>query len=463
MKISSSIIVAQAEEGRLNGVACATDTPDYSGTGYVKGTSKNGDWFAVDMQVPEDGFYELNVRYAVTEGRCTNSLLIDGNCYGYIISGPTSGFVSEHQCTAYLKAGKHAITVLKAWDNGVDVDCFTLSPAETPNLSRSPRKLIYPDASPATVGLWNYLNSVFGQRVITGQHTASSFWPVKEFEYIQQVTGKQPAIRGFDLLSYTHATETEEPTEHKLLEIDENKGSIESAIAWTNEHNGIVTLTWHWYAPTGGKDKTFYTKNTDFNLPLALTPGTDEHQLLLADLDTVADQLKRLRDANVPVLWRPLHEADGGWFWWGAFGPEPCKQLWRLMYDRFTNLHQLNNLIWVWNSHVPSWYPGEDETDIDSCDIYAPSANYGPLRKPFEQVDGLAGGKKLVALGENGSIPDPDQLIESRTPWLWYMTWGEGFVVDGKSTTDDQLRKVYSHPYCITLDQLPDWRGYGLE
>ncbi|SFT26902.1 glycosyl hydrolase [Paenibacillus sp. BC26] len=460
MKTSSSIIV-QAEEGRFQGVAVAHVTPGFSGAGYVNGTENEGDWLEVDVQIQEDSFYELSVRYAVPDGYRSNALLVDGNCYGYVRSRPTDGFVTERQCSVYLKTGTHTLALLKAWDSGVEVDCFLLSAVDSPELSRTPRQLINPKATAETVSLWNYLNSQFGKGLLTGQHTASGFTPAKEFAYIESLTGKQPAIRGFDLLSYTHATETADPTPHKLQEIAENKGSIESAIEWTTVHNGIVTLTWHWFAPTGGTDKTFYTKNTDFNLPLALKPDSNEHQLLLADIDAIAEQLKKLQDANVPVLWRPLHEADGAWFWWGAFGAEPCKQLWRLLYDRLTNLHELHNLIWVWNSHVQEWYPGDDETDIDSCDIYAPSANYGPLRKPFEQVDALAGGRKLIALGENGSIPDPDQLIASRTPWLWYMTWGEGFVIDGKSTSDEQLKKVYHHPSCITLDRLPNWRHVG--
>ncbi len=453
--------IVQAESGRLHGVDIATETPGYTGSGYVKGTHKDGDRFEVDVHIPQEGYYELSIRYSIPDGRRTNAILIDGQFYGYIISSPTEGFITERQCIAPLTEGVHTISILKAWDNGADIDCFIIAPASAPALDRSPRQLMNPDASEEAVALFRYLNSLFGNAVLTGQHTASSFSPVKEFDYISGVTGKQPAIRGFDLLSYTLATETAEPTAHKLLEIEENKGSIETAIEWTNVHNGIVTLTWHWFAPTGGKDKTFYTKNTDFNLPLALTPGTREHELMLADLDCVAEQLGKLRDNKVPVLWRPLHEADGAWFWWGAFGPEPCKKLWRLMYDRFTNLHGLNNLIWVWNSHVPEWYPGEEETDIDSCDIYAPSGNYGPVRKHFELVDSLAEGKKLIAFGENGSIPDPDQMIATRTPWLWYMTWGEGFVLEGKSTTDEQLKKVYNHPYCITLDRLPDWRRFG--
>src|ERR1700709_1516220 len=90
--------------------------------------------------------------------------------------------------------------------------------------------------------------------------------------------------------------------------------------------------------------KGFYSYGTTFNLTAALadTAGSD-YALLLSDMDAIAKQLLRLQAANVPVLWRPLHEADGTWFWWGAYGPESAKSLYRLMYQRYTTVHKLRN------------------------------------------------------------------------------------------------------------------------
>ena len=65
---------------------------------------------------------------------------------------------------------------------------------------------------------------------------------------------------------------------------------------------------------------------------------------------------------HVPVLWRPLHEANGRWFWWGAKGPEPLRKLWQMMFVNFTAKHRLNNLIWVFSpgaeTDLADWYPG---------------------------------------------------------------------------------------------------------
>lgn len=125
----------------------------------------------------------------------------------------------------------------------------------------------------------------------------------------------------------------------------------------------------------------------------AVQQGTDEYWATIRDLDAIAGQLKRLRDAGVPVLWRPLHEADGGWFWWGAKGPEATKQLYYMMRDRFINYHGLNNLIWVWSVDKPngSWYPGNDHVDILGIDSYPGGYNYDCQKSKFNDLGNMSG------------------------------------------------------------------------
>jgi mannan endo-1,4-beta-mannosidase len=153
---------------------------------------------------------------------------------------------------------------------------------------------------------------------------------------------------------------------------------VEKAIAHAAK-GGIVTFVWHWGAPVGLYDTEeqrwwsgFYTAATDFNVATALADTANaNYTLLIHDIDTIAVQLKKLQTAKVPVLFRPLHEAEGKWFWWGAQGPEPAKKLYRIVYDRLTTYHKINNLVWVWNSVAPTWYPGNDVVDIVSADTYA--------------------------------------------------------------------------------------------
>ena len=240
----------------------------------------------------------------------------------------------------------------------------------------------------------------------------------------------------------------------------------EVAINWWNNDGGIVAFTWHWNAPKGlidqpGKEwwRGFYTDSTKFDVKYALDhPDSEDYQLLIRDIDAISLELKKLQKANVPVLWRPLHEAEGGWFWWGAKGPEPTIKLWKLMYDRMTNHHQLNNLIWVWNSVAGDWYPGDEYVDIVSYDSYPGNFNYTPVSNYYESLVKLVDNNKLVALAENGPIPDPDLLPLYHANWSWFSTWN-GEVLRQQNSID-HLMKVYNHDYVVTLDELPNLKTY---
>jgi mannan endo-1,4-beta-mannosidase len=180
----------------------------------------------------------------------------------------------------------------------------------------------------------------------------------------------------------------------------------------------------------------------------------------------MAHKLKKLRDAKVPVIWRPLHEAEGGWFWWGAKGPEATKALYKLMFERFTKYHGLNNLIWVWTTsdsvHSMDWYPGDAYVDIVGVDRYVRDGDYNPLMSTYDKVVRMYEGKKMVGYLENGPIPDPQQLKKNKVGWLYFNTWNGKYILDGKSNSEQHIRYVYNHPYVITLDKLPSQRIYGV-
>jgi mannan endo-1,4-beta-mannosidase len=319
-------------------------------------------------------------------------------------------------------------------------------------------KLANPDASKEAMALISYFIDIYGKRILSGQHEAE--FPYRpELDRIQALTGKLPAIRSMDFLNYSSS-----------MDIEGWKGFkddvTERAMDWYNNKNGIVTLCWHWYSPIGGNpgSKSFYTKETSFDLTKALKFGTKENQALMNDLDIIAGELARLRDAHVPVLWRPLHEADGGWFWWGAQGAEPCKELYWLMYDLFINQYKLNNLIWVWtftgNGLAKDWYPGDDYVDIVGIDKYYEKGDYNPNIEGFKELVSFAGERKLITMPENGGIPDPDRLVGEKAGWLWFCTWWGEFITDEEWNNEEHIKKVFHHPYVITLDQLPNLRDY---
>lgn len=311
------------------------------------------------------------------------------------------------------------------------------------------------NASDECKNLMKYFSSIFGKNILSGQHCNKSTMP--DIEYIRRVTGKTPAILGFDLLSYSAGVETTESTFECIDELTNNKGTVEAALYWAKNTNAIITFCWHWFSPLKGKDKSFYTKNTSFNLVRALIDGTEENLALIKDLDMIAYELKKFKDNNIPILWRPLHEACGGWFWWGAYGSQSYIKLYRLMYERYVEHHKLNNLIWVWNSPDKDWYPGDDVVDINSADYYAPLGDNRPLIEEYNAFYNIPSSKKPLALGENGPIPDPELIKLSKAYWLWFMVWNN-IAERILWNSGEDLKRYFSNDFVITLEDLPKLR-----
>ena len=222
-----------------------------------------------------------------------------------------------------------------------------------------------------------------------------------------------------------------------------------------------MTICFHWFA--GRPREAFYTDSTDFNLVEALKDGTPDNQEFIREMDEVAEELKKLRDAGVPVLWRPFHECDGGWFWWGAKGAAVFRQAWVFMFERFVQTHGLTNLVWCYNPTARSgaleeWYPGDEYVDIISLDTYPPTGTHEPFAVEYRRFHDFRNGRKIVGMSENGAIPDPDRMFESDAHWAWFCTWNGFFTTDGIVNPVDFLSRVYQHPRVLTLDELDSVR-----
>ncbi|MBB6673563.1 beta-mannosidase [Cohnella nanjingensis] len=328
--------------------------------------------------------------------------------------------------------------------------------------------LINPIADEIARRLMAYLCSTYGKRMLTGQQIGVLSTP--EMDVIYRETGKYPAVGGFDFMNDS-PSRTERGT----------KGTdTRLALQWWRD-GGIVTFCWHWNAPKdlldqppdNGWHRGFYTTATAFDIARAMDhPSSEEYALLLRDIDVISGLLASLREAGVPVLWRPLHEASGGWFWWGAKGPEPYIKLWKLMYDRMTNVHGLHNLIWVWNGQHKDWYPGDAYVDIIGEDIYPPERQYGSNADRFRQALEYTDADKIIALTENGTLPDPDRMIEDGARWAWNCTWYGEFVhrpdeagraiLSERYTEREMILKLYRHPFAVTRADLPDLVSFPL-
>ena len=311
-----------------------------------------------------------------------------------------------------------------------------------------------PKATKETVELWHYLHAVAGKQIITGQHTQTI--PCEEIAYIRQTTGKEPKLRGFELLGYSPNINYADASPECLTEIEENKGTAEMALQWAieqrkNGNGGILTFTFHWFSPLGGRDKSFYTEHTDFDAREVLKEGTPERAAFYHDMDVIAEILRRFQEERIPILWRPFHESYGTWFWWGAQGPEVARNLYHLMFDYYTGEKDLHNLLWVWNSDVPEAYPGDSYVDVVSMDVYLPEYLPTDYAETYKKLVTATSRNKITALAEIGYLPDIDLLQKSRIPWAYYMTWSKEFCIGEKYNSVENLKKMYDSEYAVTL------------
>lgn len=308
---------------------------------------------------------------------------------------------------------------------------------------------VNPRATKNAVQLLDYLYETAGNGIITGQHTQTV--PMEEIDYIRKVTGKEPKLRGFELLACSPNINYEDTSEPCMQEVYENRGTLETAYQWAKETEGIVTFTFHWFSPIGGRDKSFYAEHTDFDASRVLEEGSPERTAFFHDMDVIAESLKRFCEADIPILWRPFHESEGTWFWWGAKGAEIARELYKLMFVHYTQVHHLDNLLWVWNCPLKEGYPGDEYVDVVSVDIYLEKYESTDYREHYEKLVAATTGNKVAALAEVGYIPDIHKLEQSRVPWAYYMTWSKEFCIGEQYNRTEQLKNMYASSYSVTL------------
>ncbi len=304
------------------------------------------------------------------------------------------------------------------------------------------------NATQGAIRLLNYLCETAGKAIITGQHTQTI--PMEEITYIKEQTGKVPKLRGFELLAYSPNINYDDASEECLTEIYENRGTLYTAMEWATSSDGILTFSFHWYSPIGGRDKSFYAKHTDFDAGRVLTAGTPEREAFFHDMDAIAELLTPFCEKDIPILWRPFHESDGTWFWWGAQGPEVARDLYKLMFDRYVNVHHLDNLIWVWNCRLKEGYPGDEYVDVISVDIYLEEYAPTDYADDYEKLIKNTTDKKVAALAEVGYIPDVGLLERTHIPWAYYMTWSKEFCIGEQYNSTEKLKEMYQSRYSIT-------------
>ncbi|KAI5854339.1 glycosyl hydrolase family 26-domain-containing protein [Tricharina praecox] len=447
--VLAQTVTYQAETGALNGVTIGTSQTGFTGTGYVEGFDADADTVTFTVTSTAQKLYDLVILYSSPSGAKYTTVVLNGSGGSQVALAAATGWTTASGGQVLLAAGTNTIALQSNWGWYL-IDAITLTPSAARPAHQVTTALVNTNSSPATKALMKLLVDNYGSYILSGQQDPPSL------AWIETNIGETPAVLGLDMIEYSPSRVARGST----------STAVEDAIAF-DARGGVVTFCWHWNAPVGLYDVTgkewwrgFYTDSVDFDISTALASTTNaNYTLLIRDIDAIAVQLKRLQAANVPILWRPLHEAEGGWFWWGAKGAEPAKKLYGIVYDRLTNYHGLNNLIWVWNSVASDWYPGASTVDILSYDSYpATVGDHGPVSAQYNALYALGGDKKLIGLSENGAIPDPDQLQLYDSDWSWFVTWTGEFLTAGTHNTLDFLKKVYASSYVKNLSDIKGWK-----
>ena len=220
-----------------------------------------------------------------------------------------------------------------------------------------------------------------------------------------------------------------------------------TAVAVYLENNGT--------ALDPNKDYAFYKADTEFDAANATVEGTWENKVFTEDLKNAAAYLKLLRDADIPVLWRPFHEAAGGWFWWGKDAAS-FKSLWIAMFNYFKT-EGLDNLIWVWTTegNDTDWYPGDQYVDIVGRDVYNKEtadcvSEYTSIAENY--------GNKIVSLSECGTVGLISEQWASGARWSWFMPWYDGTNEDGSPVVhadEAWWKDAMSQEFVVSRDELP--------
>ena len=511
--------VYEAEE--QSGVDASAITSDatysYSGGKYVQ-VSKA---MTFTVQVDETAMYDIATQVLIHQYEWTTSvILVNGVEAGSMLTTPrTCDSVYTITASAKMKAGENTITVGNG-AIGVDYVSVERHPDPVFNISSTP---VTPGATEAAYKVLDFLKDNFGTKTISGMMISDQVFnydygnmkllkagectPADSCKYsdaevawtgqtdiaeFYNRSGHYPAIGGFDMLFAAGGRHEE----------GWFKGYTENNLVMTEElwnKGGIPTFTWHWKV---GEDTIFYTQangyknagctegvtktadnNTCFNYTLAFTDSTckeintssEVYQNIVNDVDIVSSYFLQLQEKDIAVVWRPLHEASGGWFWWGVASAECYVQLYRLVFDRMVNTNGVKNLLWVWNINTDptygydysalngAWYPGDEYVDIVAVDIYDPLLNHNSGANYYNKIISEVGTNKLIALSENGAIPDIDSIAEDKAYWSYWMTWSQtwsGNFLD--KTPTDMWKKNLDDERIIALDDMPGWADYNV-
>ncbi len=318
---------------------------------------------------------------------------------------------------------------------------------------------VTPNASPEAKALLQLMYNISGKYTLMGQHNYPNTRD-RNSQFAAQYIGELPPIWSTDM-----GFAEDGDTDSYLARPD----IVEEAIR-QHKMGSLVTICWHAVPPTADEPVTFSPRRDgdpakletvqgqllDEQFKDVLTPGTALYNKWASQVDSVAFYLKKLQKARVPILWRPYHEMNGDWFWWGGRIEDPSTvSLYRQIFDRLVNYHKIDNLVWLWSvdrahqekMHYSYYYPGNDYLDIVSLDVYGSDFS----EAYYDSLKALSKGKPMV-LGEVGNPPSLE-ILEQQPLWAFWVVWA-GMV---RNTTKTQYQEFLASPRVLSYDDPVYW------
>lgn len=291
--------------------------------------------------------------------------------------------------------------------------------------------------------LLSYLTASSGLRTIAGVHNKEPLTqPTQYTDQARTLTGRTPGLWGGD---FAFGGDADRPTLIAAAQAQWRAGSV-------------VTLMWHLCPPTGPASCDWTTgilgDLTDAQWTELTTDGTPLNATWKSRMDVVVPYLQALKDAGVEVLWRPDHELNDTWAWWGGRpGANGSSKLFRMTHDYLVG-RGLTNLLWVWSvkdvntSAFADYYPGDAYVDVVGLDSWMQTF---PSADTYAKVLAVAHGKP-VALTEVSRVPTPYQL-STQPRWTYFMIWSE-YLTDSAYNTPARLRQSFAANRVLTQGEI---------
>jgi mannan endo-1,4-beta-mannosidase len=315
-----------------------------------------------------------------------------------------------------------------------------------------------PNADCAARSLLVYLKDISGQNVLSGQESLFSDsqmgpFPSRRDAYVEQRVDAYPALYSSDFGDFG------------MGNLEQRQYVVDNAVAYA-ERGSVIQLHYHMIQPdladgSGFDAMSSFSSDDPYpaqNIDRMLTPGDSLQVEYRRRLDDLADYLEQLEERGIAVLWRPFHEMNGSWFWWG--GQARFRELWVDMWEYLTNTRELDNLLWVFSvnywdrgfADAPElYYPGDEYVDVVGVDVYL-EYDHDYAQVLHDRLRELAPGKP-IAFTENGQMPDIPALKATQPYWAYWATWW-GFETANRGNTDALYASVYGDPSTLTQDEV---------